>query len=165
MSDARETHDSPGVIALPPLIAFVTLILGLVLDRLIPIGAAGALLPRLWRIVVALVLCALAGWIVTRAYRAFERIGTNMDVRKPTLALATGDIYTKTRNPMYQALGLFLLALAVGLASDWTALLFVPWALLMHVGVVLREERYLERKFGDAYRRYQADVPRYGWPL
>jgi protein-S-isoprenylcysteine O-methyltransferase Ste14 len=31
----------------------------------------------------------------------------------------------------------------------------------MHVGVVLREERYLERKFGDAYRQYRSRVRRY----
>jgi protein-S-isoprenylcysteine O-methyltransferase Ste14 len=136
-----------------------------VLDRLIPIGAAGALLPRLWRIVLALVMFAAAGWIVTRAYRVFERVGTNMDVRKPALALANRDIYASTRNPMYQALGLFLLSLAVGLASDWTALLLVPWALVMHFGVVLREEGYLEQKFGDDYRRYKDRVPRYGWPM
>jgi protein-S-isoprenylcysteine O-methyltransferase Ste14 len=30
--------------------------------------------------------------------------------------------------------------------------------------VVLREERYLERKFGAAYRQYREAVPRYGWP-
>src|SRR5262245_21486352 len=165
MSEAPHPDDNPGVIALPPLIALVTLVLGLVLDRLVPIGAAGALVPRLWRIVLALVMFAAAGWIVTRAYRVFERVGTNMDVRKPALALARGDIYENTRNPMYQALGLFLLSLAVGLASDWTALLLVPWALVMHVGVVLREERYLEQKFGDDYRRYKDRVPRYGWPM
>jgi protein-S-isoprenylcysteine O-methyltransferase Ste14 len=34
---------------------------------------------------------------------------------------------------------------------------------VLHYGVVLREERYLERKFGDDYRRYKASVPRYGW--
>jgi protein-S-isoprenylcysteine O-methyltransferase Ste14 len=32
---------------------------------------------------------------------------------------------------------------------------------LLHFGVVMREERYLERKFGDAYRRYRESVPRY----
>jgi protein-S-isoprenylcysteine O-methyltransferase Ste14 len=159
-----ETPDNPGVIALPPVIALATFLLGLVLDRLVPIGAVGAMLPRTWRILLALILFALAGWIVARAYRAFERVGTNMDVRKPSLALATADIYTKTRNPMYQALGLALISLAVGIASDWTVLLLVPWALVMHVGVVLREERYLEQKFGEDYRRYQSQVPRYGWP-
>ena len=35
---------------------------------------------------------------------------------------------------------------------------------VLHFGVVKREERYLEAKFGDAYRHYKARVPRYGWP-
>jgi protein-S-isoprenylcysteine O-methyltransferase Ste14 len=42
--------------------------------------------------------------------------------------------------------------------------MLVPGAMLIHFGVVKREERYLEAKFGDAYRRYKAAVPRYGWP-
>ena len=31
----------------------------------------------------------------------------------------------------------------------------------MHYGVILREERYLERKFGDPYRDYCRQVRRY----
>jgi protein-S-isoprenylcysteine O-methyltransferase Ste14 len=39
----------------------------------------------------------------------------------------------------------------------------VPALIILHYGVVLREERYLERKFGEAYRLHKASVPRYGW--
>jgi len=43
-------------------------------------------------------------------------------------------------------------------------LLLHPFGLLLlHRGVVLREERYLASKFGDSYRQYMAAVPRYGW--
>jgi protein-S-isoprenylcysteine O-methyltransferase Ste14 len=38
-------------------------------------------------------------------------------------------------------------------------------ALTLHFGVILREERLLEEKFGDAYRQYKARVPRYGLPF
>jgi protein-S-isoprenylcysteine O-methyltransferase Ste14 len=32
---------------------------------------------------------------------------------------------------------------------------------MMHVGVIRREEAYLEGKFGEPYRRYKASVGRY----
>ena len=46
-------------------------------------------------------------------------------------------------------------------ALDWVLVLIVPACVLLHYTVVLREERYLAQKFGDAYRRYRERVPRY----
>ena len=40
-------------------------------------------------------------------------------------------------------------------------ILAVPLAITIHYGVVLREEAYLERRFGDAYRDYKARVRRW----
>lgn len=54
--------------------------------------------------------------------------------------------------------------LAIALASDWTLVLLAPAAIVLHRGVVLREEQYLAAKFGEDYHQYLAQVPRYGWP-
>lgn len=48
------------------------------------------------------------------------------------------------------------------LASDWTLVMLVAAALLIHFGVVKREEHYLEAKLGETYRHYIHTVPRYG---
>jgi protein-S-isoprenylcysteine O-methyltransferase Ste14 len=40
-------------------------------------------------------------------------------------------------------------------------MLLGPILLLMHFDVVLREERYLTRKFGETYRQYCSHVRRY----
>jgi protein-S-isoprenylcysteine O-methyltransferase Ste14 len=159
------TSHTAGVIAPPPLIVLATVVLGLLLDWLFPIGAADAMLRGITRYAIAAILLLLGGLVATRAIRLFQRSGTAVEPWKPSTALVTDGIFAKTRNPMYAGVFFFLLGLAVGLASDWIALLLVPAALVMHFGVVLREERYLTEKFGDAYRRYQERVPRYGWPL
>ena len=57
-----------------------------------------------------------------------------------------------------------LAGLAIAIASDWTLVMTIVLVPVLHFGVVKREERYLEAKFGDAYRNYKAQVPRYGWP-
>jgi protein-S-isoprenylcysteine O-methyltransferase Ste14 len=41
---------------------------------------------------------------------------------------------------------------ALLLEADWIVLLMVPPLLVLHYGVVKREEQYLERKFGQVYR-------------
>ncbi len=158
-------RDTAGVIAPPPLIALGVLLIGLGLDRLFPVGVAGAVFPRSARVTIATALVVLAAWPMARALWRFRLAGTAAEPWKPTTALVVRGIYKRTRNPMYQAFGLFVLGLAFAFASDWTFLLFPLGAAIMHFGVVRREERYLEGKFGEAWRSYSDQVPRYGWPI
>ena len=101
------------------------------------------------------------GALIVIGERAFKRVGTNVKPWRPTLALATAGIYSHLRNPMYVGAMLLLAGIAVALASDWLAILLVPTALLLHFGVVRREERYLEAKFGETYRQYKERVRRW----
>jgi len=157
-------RDTPGVIP-PPLIVLGVILLGLALDRLSPIGVAGAVFGRSARAVIGGALVVAAAWPMARALWRFRLAGTPTEPWKPTRALATGGIYARTRNPMYQAFALFVLGFAFAFASDWMFLLLPFGALIIHFGVVRREERYLAAKFGDSYRDYCARVPRYGWPI
>ncbi len=58
---------------------------------------------------------------------------------------------------------MLLLYAGVGVAarSPWILALALPLAVIMRYGVVAREEAYLERRFGDAYRGYKARVRRW----
>jgi protein-S-isoprenylcysteine O-methyltransferase Ste14 len=160
----HERPDHPGVITWPPLIAIGALLIGIAADWIKPLWIlARAGLPL--RGAVAALMFALGCWIALRAKGVFERKGTNVEPWKPTIALATEGVYAKSRNPMYVATWIMAVGLAVAFGSDWGLLLLVPAALVLHYGVVLREERYLGAKFGDAYRGYVERVPRYGWPL
>ncbi len=63
---------------------------------------------------------------------------------------------------MYVGLILIVAGGGIALASDWTLVLLVVAAFVLHYGVVLREELYLDRKFGVDYLRYKAKVARWG---
>jgi protein-S-isoprenylcysteine O-methyltransferase Ste14 len=115
------------------------------------------------RIVVGALAFVVGIGLVIGADRIFRRIGTNVRPSQPTLALATSGMFTWSRNPMYVGGGLALLGVAIGFALDWVLLLLVVSLPLVHYGIILREDRYLERKFGDEYRRYKTKVPRYWW--
>jgi protein-S-isoprenylcysteine O-methyltransferase Ste14 len=157
-------RDTAGVIP-PPAIVLGVILIGLALDRLSPIGVAGAVFGRSVRAATGSALVIAAAWPMARALWRFRLASTPAEPWKPTTALATGGIYKRTRNPMYQAFALFVLGFAFAFASDWMFLAFPFGALAIHIGAVLREERYLRAKFGDDYRAYCARVPRYGWPI
>ena len=87
--------------------------------------------------------------------------GTNVNPAKPALLIVRGGPYRFTRNPMYLALCLVQMAIGFFL-NDWITLLFVvPLAIVLHFGVILPEERYLEAKFGEPYLDLKHEVRRW----
>lgn len=157
-------RDIPNVIVLPPLIPLAALLLGLLLDWLVPGYFLYVFLTFSERMVLGGILVAIGLALILAGGHYFSLAKTNIPPYKPALHLVTDGLYAFVRNPMYVGLGFMLAGLAVAFASDWTLVLMIPAAIVLHRGVVLREERYLETKFGDAYRQYMLRVPRYGWP-
>ena len=156
--------DNPGVIAPPPLIFAGAVVLGLILDWLFPVYALAVVFYGTGRIVIGILLMGAGIALAVAAGREFHGVGTNVSPLKPSLQLATGGVFRYLRNPMYVGLALFVAGLAIALASDWTVVMLVAAIVIVHRGVVLREEGYLEQKFGEPYRQFKARVPRYGWP-
>jgi protein-S-isoprenylcysteine O-methyltransferase Ste14 len=72
--------------------------------------------------------------------------------------LATTGIYGLVRNPIYSAWILFLLPGLALLSRSWPLLLTPVVAYVVFKLRIGRENEYLERRFGDTYRRYQSEV-------
>jgi protein-S-isoprenylcysteine O-methyltransferase Ste14 len=159
-----ETRDTAGVIAPPPLVALAALLLGLALDWLIPAFLLTVLLPLEIRIVLGVLLAAGGCALAIAGRNTFVRNGTEVNPYRASSALVVSGVYDYVRNPMYVGLAFVVAGLGIGFASDWTLVMLVAAALVIHFGVVKREERYLEAKFGETYRQYKARVPRYGIP-
>ena|SRR5215831_11179956 len=149
--------DHPRVIAFPPLLFLSALVTGGLLHLAFPRTLLPPLVARLLGAALVVAALLLAG----AARRAMVRAGTNVDPREPTTAIVSDGPFRFTRNPLY--LSLVLLYLGGTLLIDGVAPLLVlaPVLIVLHVGIVRREERYLEDKFGDVYRAYRARVRRY----
>jgi protein-S-isoprenylcysteine O-methyltransferase Ste14 len=159
-----DVPDTPGVIAPPPLIALLALLSGLALDRLLPAYALSLLLDFALRVGIGVALIGGGVALAIAGERRFARAGTEVKPWRPSTVLVTDGVFERLRNPMYVGATMMLAGFAVAFASDWTLVMTVVFALVIHFGVVKREECYLEIKFGNAYRSYTLRVPRYGWP-
>ena len=90
-----------------------------------------------------------------------RRVGTNVRPDRPSTAIVEDGPFHYTRNPLYLAVMTMFVGLAQMANSAWFLILLVPMALVLHYGVVRREERYLDAKFGEPYRAYRTRVRRY----
>ena len=93
--------------------------------------------------------------------RGLRAAATNISTDLPATALVVDGIYGRSRNPLYLAMTLIYIGLAIAAGSGWAIALLLPLLVLMHVGVIAREEGYLEQKFGDMYRQYKSRVRRW----
>jgi protein-S-isoprenylcysteine O-methyltransferase Ste14 len=151
--------DTAGVIVPPPLIYLSGLVIGLILNYFFP--AAIFFLPRQAEMIIGIILVVLAGFIVLAAFRQFLRAKTNIEPWKPTTAIISSGVFRFSRNPVYLAMTLLYLGVALLLDMLWVLLLIAPVLFLIYVGVILREEIYLERKFGAEYLNYKKKVRRW----
>ncbi len=154
------THETARVIIRPPIAWALAVVAGFALDWLAPLpflpeeedwpaGLLGA--------VVFVLALALALW----AMDTMTRAGTNIPTNRPTTTIVEGGPYRFTRNPIYVGMFGGLIGLGIAFDNPWLLLMLVPFALVIRYGVVAREEAYLERRFGEAYRSYRRRVRRW----
>ena len=148
--------DNAGVIVRPPLLYAVALAAMLALRWLwpLPIFSGAAFWP-------GLALVALAVGLLIWGRQTLVTGGTNVDPSLPSRAVVTSGPYRFSRNPLYMGLAVVYLGLTLALDTWWGIVLLALVLIVMHQGVIQREERYLDRKFGDGYRQYRAAVRRY----
>ena len=153
---ASHRRGTAGVIAPPPVIYLAFLGLGFVLDALLP----AAELPGWARWTGAVVI--VAGVVLMMSFeRAFKRVGTDANPYTPSTALATDGPYRFSRNPAYLGMAITYIGITLAAAAPWALVTLVLATLVMHYGVILREERYLEGLFGDEYLSYKRATRRW----
>ena len=149
-----QTQERGAEVRLPPPLVFA---LAILLGAFLP-GPR----PSVWvsappGAVLTVLGAALMGWAVGW----FRRAGQDPRPWKPSTELIASGPYRFSRNPMY--VGMTLMTIGIGglLARGWIALL-APLALwVVHRAAVLREEEYLQARFGEAYLQYKSRVRRY----
>ena len=155
MSD--DEWDNPGIKMPPPLIYLLPLILGLLLDsrRHLPFLPRGAAKVLGWPLIGGGV--ALNGWFLRTIREAEVPIRTD----NPVPRLTTEGPFRHSRNPSYLALAMVYAGIAVLRNSLWAILLLPLVVAIIQREVIGREERYLERAFGEEYLAYKASVRRW----
>jgi protein-S-isoprenylcysteine O-methyltransferase Ste14 len=149
--------DNPGVIVLPPLLYGAAFVVVLVLRWFWPLPIVGHAV-TLW---VGIALLVLGIGIAIWGRRTMQVAGTNISPSLPATTIVTSGPFRFSRNPLYVALTLVYLGLTLAFNTWWGVVFLAPVLVIMHRGVVLREERYLGEKFGDSYRQYRHKVRRY----
>src|SRR3954469_24103498 len=150
--------DSAGVRFPPPFVYLGALLLGLAAERFFTLRSFGID----WRLLVATgaLLFVAGAAMMLAAAELFRRLDTNVPPSQPTTLIATTGPYRWTRNPMYLGMALIYAGLAIGFDGP-IAFALLPLLIAIQTQVIAREERYLEAKFGDDYRRYKTEVRRW----
>jgi len=147
-TDPFEAVDAPKVLTLPPNILLIAIVIGIVLNWIIPVsfgyvwGGAG------------LLLLALSIGVIFWCKKLFDEAGTNIRPDMPSLVLVTEGPYKYSRNPIYFSFLIGYAGLAALADAPIMLLLLLPLWYALNKYVIQPEEDYLTEKFGAEYTEY-----------
>jgi protein-S-isoprenylcysteine O-methyltransferase Ste14 len=156
-SELPPEEDRPGVPIAPPLLFVVPILASLAFEWLVPTSFAhGA---SRWTLGALIFVAGIA--LNVGGFVAQKRAGTDPIPFNPTTRIVAHGLYRFSRNPMYLGFALCTFGLAILVDSAWMLLALPIGLVLVDRIVITREERYLERKFGDEYLNYKRRVRRW----
>src|ERR1700752_327221 len=150
--------DNANAVVRPPIALLLAFLLGLLAAWLHPLKVVPAAVPNgLLGAFIVVDGLALFVWAIMTMTQA----GTRVETVQPSTAIVAAGPYRFSRNPIYLAMMVALVGLAIGFNNGWILAALVVFYLIIRYGVVAREEAYLRRKFGDVYLSYKSQVRRW----
>ncbi|MEK9944987.1 MAG: isoprenylcysteine carboxylmethyltransferase family protein [Alphaproteobacteria bacterium] len=148
----------PKFVAQPPAVFLVAVLGGAAVEQFVLPLSFGL---RWWGVGLGFLVFVAGVSLSMMAMQAFRKAASSPDPNHmPSKLVETGP-FKRTRNPLYLGTLLMLIGLGLGANLPWVVIAAVPAMLIIHFGVVIREEAYLEDLFGEKYRAYRDRVRRW----
>jgi protein-S-isoprenylcysteine O-methyltransferase Ste14 len=146
---------------IPPTAVYVAGLFGAwLLDRArrFPIDGAGASVAQ---IVLGVVATGIGVALFTWGLTTFARQRTGIMLQQDATHVVDSGPYRFSRNPMYVAFTVGYFGIALLWNAAWPIVLLPVVLIVLTLGVIVREERYMRAQFGPSYDAYCARVPRW----
>lgn len=155
----KDDKDHDHIVAHPPVFFLIVLAVGFLLHKLYPLAIMAD--PGTLSKVLANALFVVSGVVMVTTTRLMLRKKTDPRPDRPTSTIVSEGFFRYSRNPLYLSLMLIYSGIAVYANSLWLVFLLPVLFFALERGVVLREEKCLEGKFGDEYLEYKNKVRRW----
>jgi protein-S-isoprenylcysteine O-methyltransferase Ste14 len=155
-----EAHAKAGWLPWPPLIYLSAIVIAVLLTAVYPLPwISGLLADLLFVIGLLLVLAVVALWFT--AFRTMIEAKTTLHPNSMPTHLVTTGPFSVSRNPIYLANTLLLIAIGLAGGMAWFVVLAFAASFAVSKLAIQREEKVLAQKFGKKYRDYEKRVRRW----
>ncbi|MBB6464705.1 methyltransferase family protein [Aminobacter carboxidus] len=155
-----DLNAAPNRVPWPPILYLLAIVVAAVL---------GLLFPLPWITEPLSDLLYAAGWLAVAgvaaiyysAMRTLKRAKTTIRPDRPSEHLVTSGAFSFTRNPIYFANTLLMIAIGLITANIWFIALAVVAAFATQKLAIVPEEKHLQARFGKKYIDYSKRVRRW----
>ncbi len=158
MTESEDQHEGIAL-PLPPLIYLGFLILGLTANLVYPLPLSSPETTLVLFLGVGVVACGLL--FGASALWAMCRAGVSALPWKQPARLVSDGPFRFSRNPIYVSLAVAYAGLSVALNTIWPLAFLIFAIVTVDRRIILQEEKFLEKKFGEEYRSYKVKVGRW----